>query len=124
MPLIDHVNLPVGDLVRSRWFYENVLATLGQRLLLVDGDAVGFGTDAWAFGIVRVPPPITPLHVAFVAPSRDAVDRFFEAATALGAPSLGAPGLRPHYAAHYYAAFVRDPDGHSVEAVCRAPALP
>jgi len=118
--MIDHVNLPVRDLERSRAFYERVLAPLGFRVLGRDGQAVGFGGDAWAFGIVATPPPLVPLHLAFTAASRAAVDRFYEAALAAGGRSNGTPGLRPAYDPDYYAAFVLDPDGHNVEAVCRA----
>ncbi len=88
-----------------------------------DGDAIGFGTDTWRFGIVATPAPFPSLHLAFTATSRIAIDRFFEAATSLGARSNGSPGVRPHYDPEYYAAFVLDPDGHNIEAVCRKRAL-
>ncbi len=117
--MIDHFNLPVSDLGRSRQFYELVLDPLGFRLLMQDGRAIGFGTDTWRFGIVETAPPFPCLHLAFTASSRRAVDRFFEAATSLGARSNGHPGLRPRYDPDYYAAFVLDPDGHNIEAVCR-----
>ena len=117
--MIDHFNLPVSDLARSRQFYERILTPLGFPFLMQDGNAVGFGTDTWCFGIIATPAPFPMLHLAFTASSRDAVDRFFAAATALGARSNGPPGIRPHYDADYYAAFVFDPDGHNIEAVCR-----
>lgn len=117
--MIDHFNLPVRDLERSRRFYECVLAPLGFRFLMQDGSAVGFGTDSWSFGILATPPPFPSLHLAFTAETRDAVDQFFAAAMMLGSPANGAPGVRPHYDPNYYAAFVLDPDGHNVEAVCR-----
>ena len=63
-----------------------------------------------------------PLHIAFVAQSREEVDAFYQAALAAGGKDNGAPGLRPHYHANYYAAFVIAPDGHNIEAVCHAPA--
>ena len=119
--MIDHFNLPVSDLERSRRFYEHVLAPLGLRFILQDGSAVGFGTDTWAFGIVVVREAFPKLHLAFAAQSRAAVDRFFEAALSLGAQSNGAPGFRTEYDPSYYAAFVFDPDGHNIEAVCRRP---
>ena len=119
--MIDHFNLPVTDLERSRGFYEHVLAPLGLRFILQDGSAVGFGTDTWAFGIVVVGEAFPRLHLAFAAQSRAAVDRFFEAALSLGARSNGAPGFRTEYDPSYYAAFVFDPDGHNIEAVCRRP---
>jgi catechol 2,3-dioxygenase-like lactoylglutathione lyase family enzyme len=117
--MIDHFNLPVLDLARSRRFFEAVLAPLGFRFLMQDGNAIGFGSGTWGFGIVATPPPIPPIHLAFQARSRALVDAFFRAALAAGVTSNGAPGLRPHYDPNYYAAFVLDPDGHNVEAVYR-----
>jgi catechol 2,3-dioxygenase-like lactoylglutathione lyase family enzyme len=117
--MIDHLNLPVRNLPESRRFYERVLEPLGYRLLMQDGDAVGFGVDSWAFGIVTTAPPIPKLHLAFQASSRDAVDRFFRQAIDAGGQSNGSPGIRAAYDPAYYAAFVIDPDGHNIEAVCR-----
>jgi catechol 2,3-dioxygenase-like lactoylglutathione lyase family enzyme len=117
--VIDHFNLPVLDLERSRDFYVPVLAALGLRLLAVDGQAIGFGHDTWAFGIVLTRPPIPALHAAFHASSQSVVDAFYEAAIAAGAVSNGAPGIRKQYDPQYYAAFVLDPDGHNIEAVHR-----
>ena len=117
--MIDHFNLPVSDLARSRSFYERVLKPLGLQFLLQDGTAVGFGTDTWRFGIIATPVSFPSLHLAFAACSRVAVDGFFEAATSLGARSNGSPAVRSHYETDYYAAFVLDPDGHNIEAVCR-----
>jgi catechol 2,3-dioxygenase-like lactoylglutathione lyase family enzyme len=120
--MIDHFNLPVADLERRGSFYRSVLAPLGYPVLMRDGEAIGFGVDAWRFGVVAVKSPIPPLHVAFEAKTRQQVDAFFEAALAAGGLSRGAPGVRPHYDAHYYAAYVTDPDGHNIEAGCRSPA--
>jgi predicted lactoylglutathione lyase len=117
--VIDHFNLPVLDLSRSRGFYERVLAPLGSRFLAEDGQAVGFGSATWQFGIVATPSPIPKLHVAFRARSRSAVDAFYNEALAAGAKSNGSPGVRHQYDPQYYAAFVLDPDGHNVEAVFR-----
>lgn len=117
--MIDHANLPVSDLNTSRKFYTTVLAELGQNPIAEETDVVGFGVDCWAFGIEICPKPFPQLHFAFKAPSRIAVDAFFEAALGAGATPNGAPGLRPQYAANYYAAFVLDPDGHNIEAVFR-----
>jgi catechol 2,3-dioxygenase-like lactoylglutathione lyase family enzyme len=119
--MIDHFNLPVADLDRSSRFYRDALAPLGYPFLMRDGEAIGFGVNAWRFGIVAIASPIPPLHLAFEAKCREQVDRFFEAALAAGGRSLGAPGIRPHYDANYYAAYVTDPDGHNIEAVCRRP---
>lgn len=117
--MIDHFNLPVGNLASSRRFYERVLEPLELRFLMEDGDAVGFGTETWQFGIVATQKPFPRLHLAFAASSRRAVDRFFEVATSIGARSNGSPGVRSEYDSDYYAAFVLDPDGHNIEAVCR-----
>ena len=117
--MIDHFNLPISDLVRSRSFYERVLEPLGFGFIAQDGQAIGFGNANWSFGIVATPPPLPSLHLAFVAASRAAVDRFYEAALSLGSRSNGPPGLRSEYDPDYYAAFVVDPDGHNIEAVCR-----
>ena len=117
--MIDHFNLPVLDLARSRRFYERILAPLESRFLAEDGQSVGFGIVTWQFGIVATPSPIPKLHVAFRAPSRAAVDAFYEEALAAGAKSNGGPAIRHQYDPQYYAAFVLDPDGHNVEAVFR-----
>lgn len=117
--MLDHFNLPVSDLERSRVFYESVLAPLGLRLLARDGTAFGFGEQTWSFGIVACAVPFATVHLAFAAHSRQQVDQFFAAALAAGARPNGPPGLRPVYDPDYYAAFVFDPDGHNVEAVCR-----
>jgi predicted lactoylglutathione lyase len=117
--MIDHFNLPVSDLGRSRSFYERVLRPLGFVFVMEDGAAIGFGRDSWEFGVVATAMPIQRLHLAFTAPSREAVDQFFSTAVAAGAACNGAPGLRPEYSATYYAAFIIDPDGHNVEAVHR-----
>jgi ribosomal protein S18 acetylase RimI-like enzyme/catechol 2,3-dioxygenase-like lactoylglutathione lyase family enzyme len=117
--MIDHFNLPVVDLARSRSFYECVLEPLGFRVIAQDGQAIGFGSESWSFGIVTTAPPFPRLHLAFAAVSRSGVDRFHATAGTLGSRSNGAPGLRPEYDPDYYAAFVLDPDGHNIEAVCR-----
>jgi len=119
MAIVDHVNLPVSNLERSRQFYEALLEPLGCKLLLQDGRAIGFGIKNWNFGVVETLAPFPSIHLAFTASSVEQVTRFFEAALGVGAIANGAPGLRPHYHPGYYAAFVRDPDGHNIEAVFR-----
>jgi len=119
--MIDHFNLPVADLQRSRRFYELALEPFGYPFLMQDGAAVGFGRECWRFGIVQMVGPIPRLHLAFEAPSRAHVERFFAAALQAGGRDNGRPGLRSSYDANYYAAFVLDPDGHNIEAVCRLP---
>lgn len=121
--MIDHFNLPVSELERSRKFYERVLAALDCGVLMRDGSAIGFGRTCWNFGIVLTQAPLPSLHVAFSAQDRDQVDRFYAAALAACGQPNGLPGIRSDYDPNYYAAFVLDPDGHNVEAVCRrAPA--
>lgn len=120
----------MSDAVRSRHFYEQALAPLGYRVLMEipkehTGGAVVLGLgvppkpDFWLHGGTPQQPP---LHIAFRADSRAAVDAFYAAAMAAGGTDNGAPGLRPHYHANYYGAFVRDPDGHNIEACCHEPA--
>jgi catechol 2,3-dioxygenase-like lactoylglutathione lyase family enzyme len=105
----------------ERRVLSQLLAPLGYPLLMRDGDAIGFGVDAWRFGLIATKSPIIPLHVTFAATDRDQVDQFFAAALAAGGQARGAPGVRAHYDPNYYAAYVTDPDGHNVEAVCRQP---
>ena len=126
--MFDHVDFAVGDLAVSRKFYAAALAPLGIKPLLEtdreDGRrGTGFGRgDLAQFYIGGGKSADGRLHVAFVASSRTAVDDFHRAALAAGGMDRGQPGLRPHYHQHYYAAYVADPDGHVVEAVCRQPA--
>jgi predicted lactoylglutathione lyase len=117
--LIDHFNLPVTDIALSRRFYTPVLRTLGLQFLVEDGSAIGYGKDSWQFGLVASEPPIPKLHLAFTADSHAKVEAFYRAGLNAGAASNGAPGYRPQYDAEYYAAFLIDPDGHNIEAVCR-----
>jgi catechol 2,3-dioxygenase-like lactoylglutathione lyase family enzyme len=100
--VIDHFTLPVAELDASRRFYEHVLAPLGYRRIAVDGAAMGFGRDTWSFGIVAANPPIRPLHLAFEAATRKAVDEFYAAALEAGGRTNGGPGLRTSYDPDYY----------------------
>ena len=121
--MLGHISFGVDDLDRSTAFYDAVLAPLGCVRVWTSSDAAGYGApgggDRLALfarpGAARAPGP--GFHLAFDAPSRQAVDRFHAAALAAGGSDQGAPGLRPHYSATYYAAFVCDPDGHKLEAV-------
>lgn len=127
--MIDHIGFSVSDYERAKAFYAKALAPLGYSLIMEVGaeqgvaPAAGFGADGkpdfW-FGAEGALDK--PVHVAFVAPSRAVVDAFYRAAIAAGGRDNGAPGLRPHYHGNYYGAFVRDPDGHNIEAVCHGPA--
>jgi catechol 2,3-dioxygenase-like lactoylglutathione lyase family enzyme len=124
--MIDHVSVLVSDYARSKAFYLRALAPTGHSRLVElpaspDGRArsAGFchadGSDFWIGQGDAIGPP---LHVAFRVSSRAAVDAFYEAAMAAGGRDNGAPGLRPQYHPSYYGAYVLDPDGHNVEAVC------
>lgn len=127
---IDHVGFAVQDAERSSRFYEQALAPLGLSLIMTatpeqtesGGTAHGFGTEGnpffWIADNERVG---QGTHVAFTAQTREQVDAFHAAALAAGGTDHGAPGLREHYGPNYYAAFVLDPDGINVEAVCKAP---
>ena len=127
--ILDHMGFGVSDYERAKAFYARALAPLGLSLLMEVGPeqnetgwAAGFGRDgAPAFWIGAEGRTAPRLHVAFTAPSRDAVRAFHAAALAAGGTDHGGPGLRPHYHPVYYAAFVLDPDGHNIEAVCHSP---
>jgi catechol 2,3-dioxygenase-like lactoylglutathione lyase family enzyme len=121
--MIDHVSIQVRDVAASTAFYDAVLAPLGGRRVLDFGEQIGYGTefpDFWV-GPTTTPGEAREMHLAFTAPSREAVRAFFEAAVAAGAVVLHAPRLWPEYTPTYYGAFVRDPDGNNVEAVCHRP---
>ncbi len=130
--MLDHTGITVSDFARSKEFYAAALAPLGYRILKEKADAAGFGVvDGHGASLGHDPggdfwiaqgEPITPrVHIAFNAASRAVVDAFHKAALAAGGKDNGAPGLRPHYHPSYYAAFVLDPDGHRLEAVCHRP---
>jgi len=124
--MIDHLGFSVSDLKRSRAFYERALLPLGIKVVMevtpeMTGgmDAfVGFGGESPFFWIGTGRPCSPGIHVAFSAKDRASVDAFYAAAMAAGGIDNGAPGLRPHYHENYYGAFIRDPDGHNIEAVC------
>jgi len=129
--MLDHTGITVSDLARSRQFYERALAPHGYTVRKDIGVGIGFGVasgpgaspdphgDFWIFA----EPPMQPRpHLAFTAASRAVVDAFHRAALDAGATDNGAPGPRPQYHAGYYAAFILDPDGYNIEAVCHGPA--
>jgi len=121
--MFDHIGLAVGDLARSVRFYGAALEPLGYRLESHDpkGNSAAFGSPgAPQFWLGQGPAP-GPVHFAFRAPNRASVQRFHKAALAAGGKDNGAPGIRASYGENYYAAFVIDPDGHNVEAVCLRP---
>jgi catechol 2,3-dioxygenase-like lactoylglutathione lyase family enzyme len=119
-PRLDHVGLDVSDYAASRAFYERVLAPLGMRLMMEPAPNVGgFGDDFPFFWIAeRRRGPDSGTHVAFTVEDHATVDAFHEAALAAGARDNGGPGIRELYHPTYYGAFVLDPDGNNVEAVC------
>jgi catechol 2,3-dioxygenase-like lactoylglutathione lyase family enzyme len=120
--MIDHIGLRVADLQKSKAFYQKALAPLGYELLMEFPEAVGFGRDGKPdFWLSPGKPPAEPLHVAFRSPDRATVRSFHAAGLGAGGQDNGGPGLRPHYHEHYYGAFVNDPDGYNVEAVCHNP---
>ena len=129
MNIIDHSGLSVSDFERLLAFYEKALKPLGISVIMRvakeqtgDFEAVGLGRDGkpsfWLSGQGKTTPH---LHFAFVADSRADVDAFYQAALAAGGSDNGPPGLRPMYHPNYYGAFVLDPDGHNIEAVCHKP---
>ena len=127
--MLDHLGIGISDYARSTAFYDAALAPLGLRQLykvpveFTDGvHSVGYGDTRPFFWISENDPTRGRLHVAFSAKDRATVDAFHAAALAAGATDNGAPGVRPHYHPHYYGAFVLDPDGNNIEAVCHAPA--
>ncbi len=127
--MIDHTGLNVSDPVKSRIFYDSALAPLGYKMMMeipteyTGGKIVlGYGVHPKADFWTSEGTPNTPrVHIAFRAESRKHVDAFYKAALAAGGKDNGAPGPRPHYHKDYYGAFVLDPDGHNIEAVCHEP---
>jgi len=128
--MIDHTGFMVNDFARSKAFYVRALAPLGYEVIMElsaamtgRGDVAGLGVapkpDFW---IATGAPNEPRIHIAFRAANRAVVDAFYKAAIAAGGRDNGPPGLRPHYHPNYYGAFVLDPDGHNVEAVCHDPA--
>ena len=126
--MIDHISYAVTDYARSRAFYDAALAPLGYRPTMEFGRVTGYGDNgAPQFWISAEGDPAEAVgrsrgfHIAFRAPDRAAVNAFHLAALAHGGRDNGAPGVRSHYHPDYYAAFVFDPDGYRIEAVCRRP---
>lgn len=124
--MLDHITLNVKDAHRSRAFYDRALAPLEVRVLVdipatKDSETVlayGEGKRAY-FWLAQASPVSGPLHISFAAETRAQVVAFYEAAIAAGGVDNGKPGPRPHYGPTYYGAFIIDPDGHNIEAVCR-----
>ena len=125
--MIDHVTIPVTDYDRSKAFYLAALAPLGYKLCMEFSReqipslpiprTCGIGPGGKPVLWLRPSTQVAPIHLAFTAPDRAAVNAFHATALAAGAPDNGAPGPRPHYHPGYYGAFALDPDGHNIEAV-------
>ncbi|MFC3651982.1 VOC family protein [Dyella humi] len=127
--MIDHTGISVSNFEQSKAFYTKALSAIGYALLMEFPASVTGSTDVAGFGeppkpdfwISKGVPNQPRMHVAFRVNSRATVDAFYKAAMAAGGRDNGTPGIRPHYHQHYYGAFVLDPDGHNVEAVCHSP---
>ncbi len=125
--MFDHVSIGVADVARARRFYDAALAPLGYRRLSTDETSLGYGREAVALWIGASAHPVpadanSGLHFCFQAPTRASVGEFHRAALAAGGRDNGAPGLRADYGPNYYAAYVVDPDGFRLEALCAAKA--
>ncbi len=122
--MLDHLAIQCADVTASATFYDAVLAPIGGNRVMEFGPVIGFGVppmpDFW-IGPHQTGEGFKESHIAFSAPNREAVRAFFAAATAAGAELLHEPRLWPEYHPNYYGAFVRDPDGNNVEAVCHSP---
>ena len=126
--MIDHITFGVTDFARSVAFYDRAFAPLGVARLFdvplehTNGVKVtGYGDDRPWFWIAEEDATTGKLHIALAAPDHASVDAFYTEALRAGGTDNGAPGPRPHYHPHYYGAFVLDPDGHNIEAVCHNP---
>lgn len=127
--MIDHTGIIASNFEKSKAFYLDALAAIGYQLLAEFPASITGHTDVAGFGESPKPdfwvskglPNNPPVHVAFRVATRALVDAFYKAAIAAGGQDNGAPGLRPHYHPNYYGAFVLDPDGHNIEAVCHTP---
>jgi catechol 2,3-dioxygenase-like lactoylglutathione lyase family enzyme len=121
--MLDHLSIQCADVAASAAFYDTVLATLGGVRVMDFGEVIGYGVgpkpDFW-IGPQATGEGFREAHIAFAAESRSAVDAFFTAAVEAGAEVLHEPRLWPEYHGNYYGAFVRDPDGNNVEAVCHS----
>ena len=122
--MLDHLSIQCADTAASAAFYDKVLATIGGERVMDFGEVIGFGIPPRP--VFWIAPQETgdgfrESHIAFTAPDRAAVDAFVAAAVEVGAEVLHPPRVWPEYHPAYYGGFVRDPDGHNVEAVCHTP---
>ena len=116
--MIDHMGIKVTDRERSKAFYTAAFAPLGYGMVMDGVYGTGYGIHKPDFWLVDGTPPEGGMHVAFTAADRAAVDAFHAAAMAAGGRDNGPPGIREKYHPNYYGAFVHDPDGYNIEAVC------
>ena len=123
--MLDHVTIGVSDFKRSKHFYDQALHPLDIVRLYAEGEnAAGFGIHPKAFFWISGRDAVqSGAHIAFAAKDRDTVERFYEAAIRAGGRDNGGPGIREHYHPNYFGAFVLDPDGHNIEAVCHLPPI-
>jgi catechol 2,3-dioxygenase-like lactoylglutathione lyase family enzyme len=120
--MFDHVGVNVTNYEASKRFYDSALAALGYEMVMEFPCACGYGRDGKPeFWIAQREPVGTGAHIAFASPDRATVGVFYEAAMGAGGRDNGAPGIREDYHEHYYGAFVHDPDGNNIEAVCHRP---
>jgi catechol 2,3-dioxygenase-like lactoylglutathione lyase family enzyme len=124
--MLDHITITVADYKKSKAFYARALEPLGYRMIMeIEEKVGGFGVDGKPdFWLAQGLPTQGSVHFAFAAADRELVDAFHAAALEAGGADNGAPGPRPHYHRNYYGAFVIDPDGNNVEAVCHSPHAP
>jgi catechol 2,3-dioxygenase-like lactoylglutathione lyase family enzyme len=119
--MLDHIGLRVQDFAKALEFYRSALSPIGYEVVMEFPDAAGLGEKGKPdFWLMKGEPSSNPSHIAFVS-DRESVDAFHIAAIAAGGTDNGAPGLRLDYHPHYYAAFVRDPEGNNIEVVCHTP---
>jgi catechol 2,3-dioxygenase-like lactoylglutathione lyase family enzyme len=124
--MFSHVTLGTNDFSRARPFWLAVMEALGQPVMYEHEDRIAFGLPAGPKTFVGAPfngqaaAPGNGVHIAYMAADRASVDAFHEAALANGGSDEGAAGLRPHYHPNYYGAYVRDPDGNKLQAVCHS----
>ena len=123
--LLDHLSIQCADVAASAAFYDTVFAPIGAGRVMDFGEVIGYGNEGRPYfwiGPVTTGGDAREAHIAFSAPDRNAVVAFFDAAVHAGAEVLHEPRVWPEYHPNYFGAFVRDPDGNNVEAVCHAPA--
>ena len=123
--MIDHMSTYATDYAATRAFYDAVLPPLGYQLVMEFDNMCAFGTPGNpTFWVIQADAPASPRHWAFTADDREMVTHFYHAGLSHGGKEHGPPGLRPQYHEHYYGAFLLDPDGNNVEAVCHMPEEP